>query len=217
MSIIKSIFPAIFIVSLQLPYFAVDSHAEMQMDMQSALFQGQPMQREGTGTSWLPDSSSMPGYHFKSGSWDFMLHWNVFLRYTNQDAGNDGTRGNEKFDAPNWFMIMGKHQLGDNSALMLRSMLSLDLLTEGARDIHCSSRAVKHGMAKGLSTGSTRMIFSGSYLFHMVLQQEAIRVFSCILDFPENPRLDLPRTCTDRQPRIFLMLLSAITGRIPHM
>jgi len=133
MSIIKSIFPAIFIVSLQLPYFAVDSHAEMQMDMQSALFQGQPMQREGTGTSWLPDSSRMPGYHFKSGSWDFMLHWNVFFRYTNQDAGSDGTRGNEKFDAPNWFMIMGKHQLGDNSALMLRSMLSLDLLTEGGK------------------------------------------------------------------------------------
>jgi hypothetical protein len=62
-----------------------------------------------------------------------MLHWNVYLRYTNQDAGGDGTRGDEKFDAPNWFMIMGKHQLGDNSALMLRSMLSLDLLTEGGK------------------------------------------------------------------------------------
>jgi hypothetical protein len=30
-------------------------------------------------------------------------------------------------------MIMGKHQLGDNSALMLRGMLSLDLLTEGGK------------------------------------------------------------------------------------
>jgi hypothetical protein len=113
--------------------FSIDSRAETQMDMQSALFQGRPMQREGSGTSWLPDSSSMDGRHFKSGSWDFMLHWNVFLRYTNQDAGSDGTRGNEKFDAPNWFMIMGKRQLGDNSALMLRSMLSLDLLTEGGK------------------------------------------------------------------------------------
>jgi len=103
------------------------------MDMQSALFQGQPMQREGSGTSWLPDSSLLHAHHFKAGSWDFMLHWNVFLRYTNQDAGGDGTRGNEKFDAPNWFMIMGKHQLSDNSALMLRSMLSLDLLTEGGK------------------------------------------------------------------------------------
>lgn len=113
--------------------FSMDSRAETQMDMQSALFQGQPMQREGSGTSWLPDSSSLHGHHFKSGSWDFMLHWNVYLRYTNQDAGGDGTRGNEKFDAPNWFMIMGKRQLGDNSALMLRSMLSLDLLTEGGK------------------------------------------------------------------------------------
>ena len=116
-----------------MPVFSMDSRAETQMDMQSALFQGRPMQREGSGTSWLPDSSSMDGYHFKSGSWDFMLHWNAYLRYTNQDAGSDGTRGNEKFDAPNWFMIMGKRQLGDNSALMLRSMLSLDLLTEGGK------------------------------------------------------------------------------------
>jgi len=113
--------------------FIVNSYAETQMDMESAIFQGRPMQREGSGTSWLPDSSAMHGHHFESGSWDFMLHWNVFLRYTDQDAGGDGTRGNEKFDAPNWFMIMGKHQLGGNSALMLRSMLSLDLLTEGGK------------------------------------------------------------------------------------
>jgi hypothetical protein len=113
--------------------FALDSRAETQMEMQSGLFQGKPMQLEGTGTNWLPDSSSMHAYHFTSGSWEFMLHWNVFLRYTNQDAGNDGTRGDEKFDAPNWFMIMGKRQLGNNSALMLRSMLSLDLLTEGGK------------------------------------------------------------------------------------
>jgi hypothetical protein len=114
-------------------FFPLDMQAETQMEMQSALFQGKPMQLEGTGTSWLPDSSAMHAYHFTSGSWEFMLHWNVFLRYTNQDAGNDGARGDEKFDAPNWFMIMGKRQLGDNSALMLRSMVSLDLLTEGGR------------------------------------------------------------------------------------
>lgn len=113
--------------------FSMDSRAETRIDMQSALFQGRPMQREGSGTSWLPDSSSMDGHHFKSGSWDFMLHWNAYLRYTNQDAGSDGSRGNEKFDAPNWFMITGKRKLGDNSALMLRSMLSLDLLTEGGK------------------------------------------------------------------------------------
>lgn len=73
----------------------MDSRAETRMDMQSALFQGQPMQREGSGTSWLPDSSSLHGHHFISGSWDFMLHWNVYLRYTNQDAGSDGTRGKQ--------------------------------------------------------------------------------------------------------------------------
>jgi hypothetical protein len=124
---------SVFFTLCGLLFFSVDTHAEMQMHMQSALFQGQPMQREASGTSWLPDSSSMHAYHFQSGSWEFMMHWNAFLRYTNQDAGNDGTRGDEKFDAPNWFMFMGKRQFGDSSALMLRSMLSLDLLTEGGK------------------------------------------------------------------------------------
>jgi len=66
--------------------FPIDTQAETQMAMQSGLFQGKPMRMEGTGTSWLPDSSSMHAYHFTSGSWEFMLHWNVFLRYTNQEV-----------------------------------------------------------------------------------------------------------------------------------
>ena len=123
----------VYFIGYCLFIFSPNASAETQMDMQSALFHGQPMQREGSGTSWLPDSSSMNAHHFKYGSWDLMLHWNVYLRYTNQDAGSDGTRGDEKFDAPNWFMIMGKHQFGDNAAIMLRSMLSLDLLTEGGK------------------------------------------------------------------------------------
>ena len=120
-------------VLTHIPVFSTDCRAETQMTMQSALFQGLPMQQEGSGTSWLPDSSSMHGHHFRLGLWDLMLHWNVFLRYTNHDVGSDGTRGDEKFDAPNWFMIMGKRQINDNSALMLRSMFSLDLLTEGGK------------------------------------------------------------------------------------
>ncbi|MBI5634065.1 MAG: hypothetical protein HZA15_11365 [Nitrospirae bacterium] len=101
------------------------------MDMQSALFPGLPMQRDGSGTSWLPDSTPMHAIHFRSGSWSYMLHGNLFLRYTNQDAGNDGTRGNEKFDAPNWLMVMAKRDFGDRGQIMLRGMSSLDLVTEG--------------------------------------------------------------------------------------
>jgi hypothetical protein len=116
-----------------IPIFPADSGAETEMIMQSGLFQGLPMQREGSGTSWLPDSSSVHGYHFRLGTWDLMLHSNIFLRYTNHDIADDGTRGDEKFDAPNWFMIMGKRQINDYSVLMLRGMVSLDLLTEGGQ------------------------------------------------------------------------------------
>jgi hypothetical protein len=112
---------------------SADNRAAAQVEMESALFLGQPMQRDGSGTSWLPDSVSMHGLHLKSKLWDFMLHGNIFLRHTNHDVGDDGSRGDEKFDAPNWFMIMGKRRLGDNSSLMVRSMLSLDLLTEGGK------------------------------------------------------------------------------------
>jgi hypothetical protein len=104
---------------------------EHPVDMQSGLFQGQPMQRDGSGTSWLPDSSPMHAVHFSYSGWDLMIHGNLFLRYTNQDAGNDGSRGNEKFDAPNWLMVMGNRDIGEKGRIMLRGMFSLDLLTEG--------------------------------------------------------------------------------------
>ena len=109
--------------------FAQDSG----MDMSSALFPGLSMQRDGSGTSWLPDSSPMHAVHFTPGSWNLMIHGSLFLRYTNQDVGNDGSRGNEKFDAPNWLMAMGSRNVGEKGRVMLRGMFSLDLLTEGGK------------------------------------------------------------------------------------
>lgn len=61
-----------------------------------------------------------------------MFHWNAFLRYTDQNVFNGSKRGDEKLDAPNWFMLMAERNAG-KSSLMLRSMLSLDPLTEGKR------------------------------------------------------------------------------------
>ena len=111
------------------------SMGEMDMDgmemMGSALSKNLPMGRDGSGTSWLPDASPMYGIMLKSGKWDYMLHGNISLRYTNQDFTKQGSRGAEKFDAPNWFMGMAQRPVGQNGLIHFNLMMSLDPLTEG--------------------------------------------------------------------------------------
>jgi len=90
-----------------------------------------PMSRNGSGTSWLPDAAPMYGLMLHSKKWMYMLHGNVALRYTKQDIGSKGSRGGEKFDAPNWFMAMGQRKVGEKGLFHFGAMLSLDRFTEG--------------------------------------------------------------------------------------
>ena len=90
-----------------------------------------PMNRNGSGTGWLPDTSPMYGYMFHSKKWMYMVHGNLFLRYTDQDVGNKGSRGDEKFDAPNWFMMMAQRKVGRKGLFHYNVMISLDRITEG--------------------------------------------------------------------------------------
>ena len=90
-----------------------------------------PMSRNGSGSGWLPDASPMYGYMFHTNKWMYMLHGNVYLRYNKQDLTNKGARGNEKFDAPDWLMLMGQRQVGKNGLFHFSSMLSLDAVTGG--------------------------------------------------------------------------------------
>src|SRR5690242_2097345 len=64
-----------------------------------------PMNRNGSGTSWLPDRSPMYGYMWHAKQWMFMAHGNIALRYNSQDISSKGIRGDAKVDAPNWFML----------------------------------------------------------------------------------------------------------------
>lgn len=61
-----------------------------------------------------------------------MLHYNLFLRYNNQDFTGSGSRGDSKFDAPNWAMFMGQKRTGNRGLFHFNVMLSLDPLTVGA-------------------------------------------------------------------------------------
>ena len=63
------------------------------MQMSSALAKNLPMERNGSGTSWLPDASPMYDVMLHHGKWMYMLHGSVWFRYTNQDVFNKGSRG----------------------------------------------------------------------------------------------------------------------------
>jgi hypothetical protein len=102
---------------------------EMQMSMHSTINLAEPMSREGSGTSWLPDSSPMYGRMFMFGENMLMLHGAIFPRYTNVST----RRGDDRIDAPNWFMAMYSHPLGDSAQFGAHLMMSLDPLTEGGR------------------------------------------------------------------------------------
>ena len=96
------------------------------MSMSNAYSINLPMNRNGSGTGWLPDASPMYGYMYHSPKWMYMLHGNLFLRYNNQDFTNKGTRGGSKVDVPNWMMFMGQRQVGKNGLFHFSVMSSLD-------------------------------------------------------------------------------------------
>jgi hypothetical protein len=90
-----------------------------------------PMNRNGSGTGWLPDSAPMYGYMLHSKKWMYMIHGNFFIRYNDQDIGNKGTRGDTKVDAPNWFMAMGQRKIGNKGLFHFNAMFSLDPIFGG--------------------------------------------------------------------------------------
>ena len=102
---------------------------QMEMSMHSTIDLADPMSREGSGTSWIPDSSPMYGRMFMFGENMLMLHGAIFPRYTNVST----RRGDDRIDAPNWFMAMFSHPLGESTQFGSRLMMSLDPLTEGGR------------------------------------------------------------------------------------
>ena len=104
-------------------------HDEMRMSMQSSINLADPMNRESSGTAWVPDSTPMYGYMTMFGDDMLMLHGGIFPRYTNVSS----RRGDDRIDAPNWIMGMYSHPFSDTTQLGLRAMMSLDLLTEGGR------------------------------------------------------------------------------------
>lgn len=79
------------------------------------------MTREGSGTSWVPDTTPHEGIHGRFGEWSTMAHAQFNFVYDRQG----GPRGGEKAFAGGMVMAMAQRPLGDGT-FGLRAMLSPD-------------------------------------------------------------------------------------------
>src|SRR5437762_11204338 len=95
--------------AMAVPHHEHGGH-EMHMEMHSSIDIADPMSREGSGTSWLPDSSPLYGSMFMFDENTLMLHGAIFQRYTNVST----LRGDDRIDALDWIMAMFSHPLRNN-------------------------------------------------------------------------------------------------------
>jgi hypothetical protein len=115
------------LATLLLPTVLLAQHPEHPMKPMATMMidpLGVPMERMGSGTTWIPDAVSLPARHKMIGSWLVMLHGFGFLQYDKQG----GPRGDEQFGSLNWAMLMASRDLL-GGRFQARTMLSLDPAT----------------------------------------------------------------------------------------
>jgi hypothetical protein len=105
---------------------AMTQEHEHTMMMMHGMYGTYPMERDATGTSWMPASTQMPGINRKRDNWRLMVHG--FLTAIYDDQG--GPRGDEKFFSENMFMFTAQKDFGDGT-FALRNMISLEPATIG--------------------------------------------------------------------------------------
>lgn len=145
-------------------------HADSML-MSHAYSRSLPMSRNGSGTSWVPDTSPMYMYMTGDRRSNWMIHGNVAIRYNKQDFFGKGVRGDTKLDVPNWFMGMHNRLVGSRGLLNVTAMISFDPLTIGGRGYpllfqsgetyegrRLVDRQHPHDLISALSVGYTQMI-----------------------------------------------------------
>jgi hypothetical protein len=85
---------------------------------------GIPMNRMGSGTTWIPDAVPLPSHETMAGSWELMVHGVGFAQYDKQG----GDRGAEQFGSLNWAMLMASRKTGAG-LFQARTMLSVEPAT----------------------------------------------------------------------------------------
>jgi len=145
--------------------------ADSMPQMTHSFSRNLPMNRNGSGTAWMPDQTPLYAYMKHRRRWSYMLHGSVFLRYNWQNLNNNYRRGDRQSDAPNWVMGMAQRPVGQRGLLMLRAMLSLDALVMGGsgypllfqsgetwQNRRLVDRQHPHDLFSELSVGYTHMI-----------------------------------------------------------
>ena len=89
---------------------------------------GVSMERNGSGTTWIPDAVTLPSRHRMLHDWMIMTHGFVFAQYDHQS----GERGDDQFGSLNWIMLMATRTVAGGH-FQARTMLSLDPWTVSNR------------------------------------------------------------------------------------
>ena len=82
-----------------------------------------------SGTAMNPSAWPMPMIMKPFGTWNTMFMAQGYIMDTQQS----GPRGGDKFYSSNWFMANTEHRLGQNGAVQMQLMLSLDPVTMTGR------------------------------------------------------------------------------------
>jgi plastocyanin len=174
--------------------------------MRSTTNIGDPMNREGSGTSWAPDSSPMYAWMKmdKSGGM-LMLMGTAYVRYTeigsDRDVSVAGKGSRARFDGPSMAMLMYSRQLGEHSQVAFRTMVSLDPIIQGGygypllyqsgeiyrgRPIH--DRQHPHDLVSELAVAYSYQIEGGRRFF----KGDVKRAFYFYAGIPGEPALGPP-------------------------
>jgi hypothetical protein len=106
-----------------------DTTKSMMMNSQYSL--SLPMNRDGSGSSWVPDETPVYAYMVPGDKWTTMVHGSFFAMYNNQDLFKSGSRGGKIFDVPDWIMAMTQRKVGGNGLFSINTMFSFDPLLVG--------------------------------------------------------------------------------------
>ena len=90
-----------------------------------------PMNRNGSGTGWLPDETPMYAWMRHAKNWNLMAHGAFFLRQHFQNVNNNYIRGGQEFDIPGWAMLMAQRKVKSNGLFMARLMATTDPFSVG--------------------------------------------------------------------------------------
>ncbi len=113
-----------------------------------------PMNREGSGTAWQPDSTPMYARGFMLDGWSMMAHGIAFGGYDYQGS----RRGGGQVFSTNWGMLMAEHEFLEAS-FGARLMMSGEF-TDGGAAIRCCCNRARSFTASPIMIASIRTISS---------------------------------------------------------